>query len=114
MKNNNEAIQWVKKNKNSSCFASNYFYDNKQALIFFKGIYKSGATLIEITNIYDEDWRITEEGGPYADRITIYLPKSAKKSLDILLYLIKIRNNNGIGDDLYFNRKNNTISIWWD
>jgi hypothetical protein len=118
MKNQLEALSWLKSNENRSPFASNFFGDKKSILKFVTDLYAAGAKSVEIGNIYDEDWRIKQEGGAYADELLITFPKALVKKINILGLIMKNHP-----DEFYDVNKNSdgviwskitTVGLWWD
>jgi hypothetical protein len=69
-----DAREYLQANPNPHGFAGNRFRDNQDALQFVEQLYTLGATAIYVTSIYDEDYRIEEEGGPYADALDVAMP----------------------------------------
>ena len=70
-----EAREWLTTNGNSHPFAGNRFYDKQEALEFVNRLHDLGAVSVWLTNIYDETYRIQENGGPYADTLIVELPE---------------------------------------
>ena len=107
-----EAKEWFKNNKNQYSFASNRFGENKNAEAFINNLYDLGAKNIFVTNIMEEDWRIKEEGGPYADSLIVILPNNKKQRKEIF----KISSDEAIREG--FAPENDTCQIqlffWWD
>lgn len=99
-----EAQHWLTNNRNLHCFASNRFGHKEKALDFVKQLYRTGAVRVEVTQIYDEAWRIAEEGGPYADTLLVHLPS------DELLAPLTILC---LDADEFFVR-GNIARLWWD
>jgi hypothetical protein len=54
--------------------AGSRFASTEEAIAFVALLYEHGAVEVLVTGIYDEDWRIESEGGPYADTPIIRLP----------------------------------------
>jgi hypothetical protein len=71
-----EALSWLQSNPNPFPFASNRFGDKEEAINFVKELYRLGCEKVYVTNILDEDWRMREEGGPYADTLIAELADS--------------------------------------
>ena len=69
-----EALAWLESNPNPYALAGNRFTSTEDALIFVERLYEYGAVEVLVTGIYDEDWRIEAEGGPYADTLIVRLP----------------------------------------
>lgn len=70
---------FFKGNKNRHPFV--WFNNAKDALTFMGKLEKLGATDIVITNVYDEEWRIKEEGGAYADAVNFKVPEGKKDEI---------------------------------
>jgi hypothetical protein len=107
-----EALGWLEDNPNEYASAGNRFEDSQDAKEFIQNLYDLGATQVFITGIFDEEWRIKEEGGPYADTLIVTLPAdSDKREAIIKIYREEYEREYGeeatdlIGDTLYF---------WWD
>lgn len=105
-----EALSWLKSNKNGYAFASNYFGDTKSAIKFVMKLYAAGAAKVEVSNIYDEEWRIKEENGPYADVLLVHLPKNKSKRLAIVPVVYDSRPDELSGDW----NGSDPIILWWD
>jgi hypothetical protein len=73
-----EAKAWLESNSNPYAFAGNRFASTQEALSFVELLYEHGAVEVLVTGIYDEDWRIESEGGPYADTLIIRLPSDPR------------------------------------
>jgi hypothetical protein len=71
--NKPEALSWLQTNPNLSPFASNRF-DKQGAIDFVKRLYKLGCHQVAVANLFEEEWRIAKEGGPYADTLIAVLP----------------------------------------
>ena len=74
-----EALAWLESNPNPYALAGNRFHSTEDAIAFVEMLYEAGAVEVLVTNIYDEDWRIEAEGGPYADSLIIHLPQDSEK-----------------------------------
>ena len=61
---------------------------------------------MEVTDIYDEEWRIGTEGGPYADTLRIHLPSDS----DLLAQLMLLCMD---ADELSVSGST-TARLWWD
>jgi hypothetical protein len=72
-----EAVAWLASNPNPHPFASNRFASAGDALSLVETLYDSGAVEVLITGVYEEDWRIEAEGGPYAATLILRLPVEA-------------------------------------
>lgn len=107
-----EALQWIKENNNIRPLAGNRFGDKATALEFIERLYKEGATNVIIDNIFDEEWRIKEDGGPYADTITVYLPTDDEKRKS--LFVIFNEESEREGFDKWVDQGDNSVDLWWD
>jgi hypothetical protein len=74
-----EAREWLKTNPTSCALAGNRFDSTEEASKFVELLYMTGATKVLVSHILDEEWRIQEEGGPYADTLIVMLPSDAKQ-----------------------------------
>jgi len=113
-----EALEFFKGNKNKFCFASNHFNGKRYALAFVKRLYKLGAKNVEVSNILDEDWRLKEEGGPYADTFIVTLPKDKSKRLNLVAEIFEERPDEVSSRPGYIKKvdwnEDDTVSLWWD
>ena len=105
-----EAREWLKKNDNESPLATNRFDDSEEALSFVNKLYELGAVRVEVDNILEEDWRIQEEGGPYADTLIVILPKDAEKKKT----LIKLQTKEFPAWETQSNSGEEQAVFWWD
>lgn len=69
-----DAREYLRVNPNPRPFAGNRFRDAQEALAFVEQLYDIGSTAVHVTSIYDEAYRIEEEGGPYADALDVAMP----------------------------------------
>ena len=72
-----EARHWLAHNESRAALAGNRFGSTEAACAFVDQLYDSGAVLVEVANVLAEDWRIAQEGGPYADTLVVTLPTDA-------------------------------------
>jgi hypothetical protein len=107
-----EAVSWLESNPNPYAFAGNRFYSTEDALVFVKMLYEVGAVEVLVTNVYDEDWRIELEGGPYADTLIIHLPQDSEKRKK----LFEISNDEAVREGFSPERDvgQETLLFWWD
>jgi hypothetical protein len=99
--------EFFRGNKNRhGAFAGAAFDSTKQALAFMDKLASLGATEIVITNVYDEDWRIKEEGGAYADAVNFKVPDEKK---DEILKFVKSKKPNEL-DEV----SSGVWRAWWD
>jgi len=82
-----EALRWLDQNANPRGFASNQFSSIESAHDFVQRLYDRGAVKVRVGNVLGEDWRIQEEGGPYADTLLVTLPANSAKRADVLRVL---------------------------
>jgi hypothetical protein len=110
-----EALQWLKNNKNSHAFAGNRFGETKNAIEFVEKLYKAGAEEVRVTGIFDEPERIEEEGGAYADTLIVKLPDEKNKRLEIFkIYRYELNNYDfNSGEDID-DEGQELIEFWWD
>ena len=101
-----EARNWLTSNRNSYCFAGNRFEHKDKALDFVEQLYRVGALRVEVTDIYDEEWRIGTEGGPYADTLRVHLPSDSDLLAELMLLCM---------DADEFSVSGSTAArLWWD
>jgi hypothetical protein len=74
-----EARGWLATNPSTSVspFATGRFDTRQDAQAFVEHLYALGAQRVDVTHIQAEDWRLKQEGGPYADALIITLPPDA-------------------------------------
>lgn len=112
-----EAREWLAKNSNLSPLASNRFGSREVAQQFVESLYVAGATLVHVTMIHDEPWRIEQEGGPYAESLLVKLPDETKARAKILAIAEEEMRNEGFLEDdegLEDKVREESISLWWD
>lgn len=111
-----EAINFIKNNKNKYCFASNHFDDKNDALKFVNKLYSAGAEEVRVDGILNEQWRIKEEKGAYADTLIIKMPREKEKIINIMAEILIVRPDEV--DDLNHPKtdwnKAEYIRLWWD
>ncbi len=108
-----EAREWLARNPNPWPFAGNRFADAREALVFVNLLYELGAVHVQIDNIHDEDWRIEENGGPYADTLIVELPEDpAAKARLRELHEVELVEKQGLDIDPYTQR--DALIFWWD
>jgi hypothetical protein len=107
-----EALAWLESNPNPYALAGNRFYSTKDAIAFVNMLYEAGAVEVLVTNIYDEDWRIQAEGGPYADTLIVRLPQDTEKRKK----LFEISNDEAVREGFSPERDigQETLMLWWD
>lgn len=107
-----EAIEWLESNPNPYALAGNRFYSTEDAIAFVEKLYEAGATEVIVTSIYDEDWRIKAEGGPYADTLIVHLPQDSEKRKK----LFEISNDEAVREGFSPERDvgQETLLLWWD
>jgi hypothetical protein len=107
-----EAIDWLESNPSPYALAGNRFYSTEDAIAFVEKLYEAGATEVFVTNIYDEDWRIEAEGGPYADTLIVHLPQDSEKRKK----LFQISNDEAVREGFSPERDvgQETLLLWWD
>lgn len=106
-----EARGWFAQNKNKHSFAGNRFRDNQAALAFVNHLYELGAELVGIWNIFDEDWRIEENEGPYADTLSVRLPDDPEKRKQIFRIH---KQENQEEEFMKPDAGQGVITFWWD
>ena len=65
-----------------------------------------------MTSVCSEDWRIREEGGPYADRLIVILPSDQKKREDIFQIYTEEAKQEGLVPEVDTGQKE--LLFWWD
>ncbi|RKZ79904.1 MAG: hypothetical protein DRR19_24370 [Candidatus Parabeggiatoa sp. nov. 1] len=107
-----EALSWLQSNPNPSPFASNRFDNKEKAINFVKELYSLGCEKVYVTNILDEDWRMREEGGPYADTLIAELPEEGYGRRTIF----EMHNEEASFEDFQreFDDEQNELQFWWD
>lgn len=113
-----EALEWLRQNHNPSALASNRFGTTRNAIGFVEELYRLGAlkVLIPKSAILDEAQRIADEGGPYADSLTIFLPDEAR-TRGQLLEVAYQEARDEFGEDCLppdQNDSQSSIFLWWD
>lgn len=107
-----EAREWLKHNPNSSALAGNRFGTTEDALAFVETLYAAGAVEVYVTAILDEEWRIQQEGGPYADVLIVTLPDDAQKREH--LFRIEAEEAADEGFDPTTDAGQDELLFWWD
>jgi hypothetical protein len=108
-----EAREWLTQNPNPHAFAGNRFVDSREALIFVNLLYQLDAMNVWIDNIYDEAYRIEEQGGPYADTFIVELPQdSAARAKLYELHEHELSDRQGLDLDPYI--EEDALIFWWD
>lgn len=101
-----EAKEYFSKSRNRYGFASNVFGDITEARKFVETLYEAGAVKVVVTGIYNEPWRIRQEGDIYADTLLVTIrPANQEKIIEI----IKSKQP----DELDWVGQN-TLRLWWD
>lgn len=108
-----EAREWLTHNPNPWPFAGNRFAGPHEALIFVNLLYELGAVRVLVDNIFDEAWRIEENGGPYADTLIVELPEDVEARAKLHeLHEVEIVEKQGLELDRYL--EEDTLIFWWD
>ena len=107
-----EAREWLAENDNPYAFASNRFESKAAAAAFVDSLYELGADTVYVTNVLDEDSRIAEEGGPYADALLVLLPES--QPVRGQLFEIGAREARSEGFEPDRERGQQFLYFWWD
>jgi hypothetical protein len=107
-----EAASWLESNPNPHALAGNRFTSTEEALTFVEALYEHGAPEVLVTGIYDEDWRIEAEGGPYADTLIIRLPPEVENRR----MLFEIANEEATREGFSPVRDigQDELLLWWD
>lgn len=107
-----EARQWLQTNANQYAFAGNRFGETINALNFVEDLYALGARRVEVTNIFNEKWRIRENGGPYADTLIVTLPDDSRQRFDLIELATAEMEKEGFPTESYFGERK--LILWWD
>jgi hypothetical protein len=107
-----EARAWLAGNRNRHALAANKFDNTEKARIFVEHLYSLGATEVLVDHLYGEDWRIQQEGGPYADTIIVKLPSD--RAARRLLFRSCNEEIEIEGDDPVEDVGQDRIDVWWD
>ncbi len=108
-----EARAWLMQNPSEHCFAGNRFYDRQEALDFVNRLYDLGALFVLVDNIYDEPYRVREQGGPYADTFNVHLPREADvRAVIRAIFEHELAERQGL--DLKPYDYGDTLIFWWD
>jgi hypothetical protein len=107
-----EALTWLESNPNPYALAGNRFYSTKDAIAFVEMLYEVGAMEVLVTSIYDEDWRIKAEGGPYADTLIIRLPHDSEKRNGLFKIVNEEAAREGFSPEIDIGQE--TLLLWWD
>ena len=102
-----EARDWLVKNPNKVGFATNHFDTTADALAFVDRLYAAGAVTVEVGQVFEEEWRIEEEGGPYAATLYIVLPEDEDTRHNVKIAAFKACPDEG-------NITGNELRVWWD
>lgn len=110
-----EALRWLKNNKNPHAFAGNRFEVTNNAIEFVEKLYKVGSEEVRVTGIYDEPERIAEEGGAYAETLIVKLHEEKNKRVKIFeIYKYELNNHDfNSGEDIE-DEGQSLIGFWWD
>lgn len=116
-----EARNWVETNKSTNTpLAGNRFASRDEALDFIDELYEKGAARVSIEDELDEDWRIKEEGGPYATSLLIELPRD-QESKDQLFQIYCEELTREFSIDLAIqeclsnvDHTQTHVTLWWD
>ena len=113
--NGREAREWLKGNANESGLASNRFGLTANAREFVEQLYAAGAERVIVPGscVKDDSETIKLEGGPYADCLSVFLPKDPGKRAAVLqMCRLEIERegfdppDDSAADDFVF--------LWWD
>ena len=107
-----EARQWLQTNSNKLAFAGNRFGETINALNFVEDLYALGARKVEVTNIFNEKWRIRENGGPYADTLIVTLPDDSRQRYDLIELATAEMEKEGFPTGSNFGGRR--LILWWD
>jgi len=112
-----EALSWLQSNLNTSPLAGNRF-DKEEAIDFVQTLYRLGCTKVYVTNIYDEESRIRDNGGPYADTLIAELPQDRHKKREIFaIYRQEERLDDfesQFENEVDYDYEETELRFWWD
>ena len=94
-----EALAWLKANKNKCCFASNAFDRKADVVAFVEKLYAAGAEHVSVDNIMDED------AGEYADALLIKHPNPKDEGF---VKLVESAHPDEI------TKSYGRVLLWWD
>jgi hypothetical protein len=113
-----EALEWLRQNKNFSALASNRFGPTEEAIKFVEEIYALGAEKIIIAQhcIRDDEETIKGEDGPYADGLTLFLPRDLPARKALLERCYQEALYEGFEDKRFNSDSYNEdfVFLWWD
>ena len=114
MKNGPEAREWLKGNKSESALASNRFGLTAEALEFVEQLYTAGAerVIVPRTCLQEDPDTIKLEGGPYADCLSVFLPKDSEKKSAVLRICRREIEREGFDPDE--GTADDFVFLWWD
>ena len=114
VKNGPEAREWLKGNKNESALASNRFGLTAEALEFVEQLYTAGAerVIVPRTCLQEDPDTIKLEGGPYADCLSVFLPKDSEKKSAVLRICRREIEREGFDPDE--GTADDFVFLWWD
>jgi hypothetical protein len=101
-----DALKWLRTNPNKHPFASNRFATKAAAIQAVKKIYAAGANAVSVAQIYDEPWRIEEEGGPYAATLIVTVKPQYQEGVKRVILSLAPNEFNRVGPE--------TFRVWWD
>lgn len=110
-----EARVWLRDNTNTSPFAGNHFFPKAEAAAFVERLYALGARAVYIASIYNEEWRIAQEGGPYADALLVVLPDDPRQRRALIeINRAEARRAGFEEADAFDAADDGTLFFWWD
>ena len=110
-----EALDWLENNDNPAALAGNRFIDTQEAIDFVQALYDAGAQQVVVTSIFDEQWRINADGGPYADTLVVELPADSAQREDILeIYRRECEEYECNFGDVESGISEGWAALWWD
>ncbi|NJN95587.1 MAG: hypothetical protein HC875_16490 [Anaerolineales bacterium] len=75
-------------------------------------LYQVGAVKVYVAGLYEEEWRIAQNGGPYADTLIVDLPADSQKRRD--LFRISNEESEKEGFEPETDGGQNELWFWWD
>jgi len=100
---------WLKNNKNVDPFAANKF-EREEFEKFVKEMEEAKITNILVTGILDDEDRIKEEGGPYADTLYITLPTTEMELKKAFMLIM----GQSPDECSFIDETLTTLRLWWD
>ena len=104
------ALLWLEGNANPAALASNRFGETKNAIEFVRKLLEAGWEEVYVASLYTEEWRITAEGGPYADALILLLPENGRERIFKIASEEAVRESFDPEPDI----GQRELFLWWD